>query len=50
MINLPSSSVSSFPTASKEVLDAFENCLKGEGVDVEELDLVDEKDKVARRS
>ena len=33
-----------------EVLDAFENCLKGEGVDVEELDLVDEKDKAARRS
>ena len=33
-----------------EVLDAFENCLKGEGVDVEELDFVDEKDKAAKRS
>ena len=34
----------------KEVLDAFETHLKGEGVDVEELDFVDKKDKVARRS
>ena len=34
----------------EEVLDAFENCLKGEGVDVEELDFVDKKDKAARRS
>ena len=34
----------------KEVFDAFETYLKGEGVDVEELDLVDEKDKAARRS
>ena len=33
-----------------EVFDAFELDLKGEGVDVEELDLVDEKDKAARRS
>ena len=34
----------------EEALDAFENCLKGEGVDVEELDIVDKKDKAARRS
>ena len=34
----------------EEVLDAFENCLKGEGVDVEELDFVDKKDKVAGQS
>ena len=34
----------------KEVLDALENCLKGEGVDVEELDFVDEKDKAAWQS
>ena len=33
-----------------EVLDAFENCLKGEGVDVEELDIADKKDKAARQS
>ena len=33
-----------------EVLDAFENCLKGEGVDVEELDFVDKKDKASRQS
>ena len=33
-----------------EVLDAFEMYLKGEGVDVEELDNVDEKDKAARQS
>ena len=33
-----------------EAFGAFENCPKGEGVDVEELDLVDKKDKVARRS
>ena len=33
-----------------EVLDAFENCLKGEGVDVEELAFVDKKDKAARQS
>ena len=33
-----------------EVLDAFENCLKDEGVDVEELDIADKKDKAARRS
>lgn len=34
----------------EEAFGAFENCLKGEGVDVEELGLVDKKDKVARRS
>ena len=33
-----------------EVLDAFEMYLKGEGVDVEELDIVDKKDKAARQS
>ena len=33
-----------------EVLDAFETHLKGEGVDVEELDFFDKKDKVARQS
>ena len=33
-----------------EVLDAFETYLKGEGVDVEELDIVDKKDKAARQS
>ena len=33
-----------------EALDAFENCLNGEGVDVEELDFVDKKDKAARQS
>ena len=33
-----------------EVLDAFETHLKGEGVDVEELDFVDKKDKAARQS
>ena len=33
-----------------EALDAFETRLKGEGVDVEELDFVDEKDKAARQS
>ena len=33
-----------------EVPDAFENCLKGEGVDVEELDFADKKDKAARQS
>ena len=33
-----------------EVLDAFENCLKGGGVDVEELDIVDKKDKAAKQS
>ena len=32
-----------------EVLDAFENCLKDEGVDVEEFDFVDKKDKAARQ-
>ena len=32
-----------------EVLDAFENFLKGDGVDVEELDIVDKKDKAARQ-
>ena len=34
----------------KEVLDAFETYLKGEGVDVEELDIADKKDKAARQS
>ena len=33
-----------------EALDVFEHCLKGEGVDVEELDFVDKKDKAARQS
>ena len=28
----------------EEVLDAFENCLKREGVDVEELDFCDKKE------
>jgi len=32
-----------------EILDAFENCLKGEGVDVEELDIVDKKDKADKQ-
>ena len=35
---------------SEEVLDAFEEYLKVEGVDVEELNIVDRKDKVAKRS
>ena len=33
-----------------ETLDAFETYLKGESVDVEELDFVDKKDKLARQS
>ena len=33
-----------------EVLGAFETHLKGEGVDVEELDFVDKKDKAAKQS
>ena len=33
-----------------EVLDAFETYLKGEGVDVEELDIFDKIDKAARQS
>ena len=33
-----------------EVLDAFEMYLKGEGVDVEELDIIDKKEKAARQS
>ena len=33
-----------------EVLEAFETYLKGDGVDVEELDFVDKKDKAARQS
>ena len=33
-----------------EVLDAFETYLKGEGVDVEELDIFDKMDKAARQS
>ena len=28
--------------------DEFENCLKGEGVDVEELDIIDKKNKAAK--
>ena len=38
------------PDYPEEVLDAFENFLKREGVDVEELDFVDKKDKAARQS
>ena len=34
----------------KEVIDAFENCLKGESMDIEALDFVDKKDKVAWQS
>ena len=34
----------------EEVLDAFETYLKGEGVDVEELDFLDKKDKAAKQS
>ena len=34
----------------EEVLAAFENYLKGECVDVEELDFIDKKDKAARQS
>lgn len=34
---------------SEGTLDAFKNCLNGEGVDVEELDIIDKKDKAARR-
>ena len=34
----------------EEVFDAFETCLRGEGVDVEELDIVDKKEKAARRA
>ena len=34
----------------EEVLDAFENCLKGGGVDVEELGFIDMKDKASRQS
>ena len=33
-----------------EAHDAFENCLKCEGVDVEELDFVDKKGKAVRQS
>ena len=33
-----------------EVLDAFENCLKGDGVDVEELDIVDKKEGQSRQA
>ena len=33
-----------------EVLEAFETYLKGDGVDVEELDFVDKKDKAAKQS
>ena len=33
-----------------EVLDTFENCLKGEGVDVDESNFGDKKDKAARQS
>ena len=34
----------------EELFDAFENCRKGEGADVEELDIVDKKDKASGRS
>ena len=33
----------------EEVLDALENCMKGEGVDVDELDFVEKKNKAGRQ-
>ena len=33
-----------------DALAAFENCLKGEGVDVEDLDVVGKEDKAVGRS
>ena len=53
VIEIPGVSPASFIEAldyPEEVLDAFENCLKGEGVDVEELAFGDMKDKAARQS
>ena len=53
VIDIPGGSSERFIEAldyPAEVLDAFENCLKGEGVDVGELDFVDKKDKASRQS
>ena len=53
VIDIPGGSPEMFIEAigyPAEVLDAFEAYLKVEGVDVEELDIINKKDKVARRS